>query len=220
MVLTTMPRIVDHFPTSAAPIGSIFSATRLNLIRSLRPNRVFDAGCALGLLVEGFWDRGVETYGRDILQILPMANIPAPNIQYCEVGSIGRSLTRRVWHRLHASKFSNTCRKTSRCMPSVPWPPQPHGSFSSPHRRPTSADEPTHINVHPPSTGFVGSQTLDLLLCSTLMGHFSSSSPSFSSGLRGQWMAVYWLVELKSFVCAWRRLERGRSKYLSNKIRS
>jgi hypothetical protein len=28
------------------------------LIRSFRPQRVFDAGCANGFLVESFWDRG------------------------------------------------------------------------------------------------------------------------------------------------------------------
>ncbi len=36
------------------------------VIRSLQPRTVFDAGCAWGFLVEAFWDRGVEARGIDI----------------------------------------------------------------------------------------------------------------------------------------------------------
>ncbi len=36
------------------------------VIRSLKPRRVFDAGCAMGFLVESFWDRGVEASGVDV----------------------------------------------------------------------------------------------------------------------------------------------------------
>ena len=37
-----------------------------HIIRSLRPRKVLDAGCAIGLLVESLWDRGVEASGIDI----------------------------------------------------------------------------------------------------------------------------------------------------------
>ena len=36
------------------------------IILSLSPKRVFDAGCAMGFLVESLWDRGVEAWGVDI----------------------------------------------------------------------------------------------------------------------------------------------------------
>ena len=36
------------------------------IVRSLQPRRVFDAGCAQGFLVEALWERGVEAQGIDI----------------------------------------------------------------------------------------------------------------------------------------------------------
>ena len=57
------------------------------LIRAFAPKRVFDAGSAFGMLVEAFWDRGVEAYGRDISPYAISESRPdmAP---YVEVGSI------------------------------------------------------------------------------------------------------------------------------------
>ena len=46
--------------------GKFFGAIADELIRTFRPRRVFDAGCAHGFLVEALWDRGVEAWGRDI----------------------------------------------------------------------------------------------------------------------------------------------------------
>lgn len=45
---------------------NFFSGIAEELIRSLRPRRVYDAGCAQGFLVEAFYDRGVDAIGRDI----------------------------------------------------------------------------------------------------------------------------------------------------------
>ncbi len=36
------------------------------IAEALRPQRVFDAGCAIGLLTEALWDQGIATLGRDI----------------------------------------------------------------------------------------------------------------------------------------------------------
>jgi len=57
------------------------------LIRKLKPRRVFDAGCAWGLLVEALRDRGVEAWGVDIS---PYAiSQVRPNIQpFCRVASL------------------------------------------------------------------------------------------------------------------------------------
>jgi SAM-dependent methyltransferase len=43
-----------------------FGKVAEEIVRSLRPASVFDAGCALGFLVESLWDRGVEAYGVDV----------------------------------------------------------------------------------------------------------------------------------------------------------
>ncbi len=45
-----------------------FGGLASQIIRSLRPSSVLDAGCAWGFLVEAFWDRGVEARGVDISQ--------------------------------------------------------------------------------------------------------------------------------------------------------
>ena len=57
------------------------------VIRSFRPTRVFDAGCAYGFLVQAFWDRGVEAYGRDISRFAN-SKVRQDLKPYCAVGSI------------------------------------------------------------------------------------------------------------------------------------
>jgi SAM-dependent methyltransferase len=68
-----------------------FGKSADELIRAIRPIRVFDAGCAFGLLVEAFWDRGVEAYGRDISSFA-ISNVRPDLRPYCEVGSIADPL--------------------------------------------------------------------------------------------------------------------------------
>lgn len=48
------------------PWLSSFAAKAAEIIRSLAPATVLDAGCAFGFLVEALWDRGVEARGIDI----------------------------------------------------------------------------------------------------------------------------------------------------------
>ena len=43
-----------------------FNGIAEHITRSLNPHRVLDAGCAMGMLVEAFWDRGAEAWGIDI----------------------------------------------------------------------------------------------------------------------------------------------------------
>jgi GT2 family glycosyltransferase/SAM-dependent methyltransferase len=57
------------------------------LVRTFRPRRVFDAGCALGFLVEALWDRGVNTYGRDISKYA-ISNTRSDIRPFCSVGSL------------------------------------------------------------------------------------------------------------------------------------
>jgi len=58
-----------------------------HIIRSLKPRRVMDAGCAIGLLVETLWDNGVEAFGIDISSYA--ISRVRPDLQkYCRVASI------------------------------------------------------------------------------------------------------------------------------------
>src|SRR5437764_14315262 len=58
----SVPYSRSELPHWAAFFGTIAE----ELIRALQPKRVLDAGCALGFLVEAFWDRGVEAWGMDV----------------------------------------------------------------------------------------------------------------------------------------------------------
>ncbi|MCL4849865.1 MAG: methyltransferase domain-containing protein [Bryobacteraceae bacterium] len=115
------------------------------IIRSLRPKRVFDAGCALGFLVEAFWDRGVEASGMDISSYA-IANIRRDMKPYCKVGSIADSLPDRydlvtcieiLEHMPESDAFAAMRNLTSATDTIL---------FSS---TPFDVDQPTHINVRP-----------------------------------------------------------------------
>src|SRR5581483_11386497 len=43
-----------------------FGAVADTIVRTIHPRRVFDAGCAIGMLVESLRDRGVDAWGADI----------------------------------------------------------------------------------------------------------------------------------------------------------
>lgn len=116
------------------------------LLRSFAPKRAFDAGCALGLLVESFWDRGVEAHGRDI-SAWAIGNVRADIRPWCEVGSIADPVDGtydlitciEVLEHMPANDAERTISvlagATSRIL------------FSS---SPNDFDEPTHINLRPP----------------------------------------------------------------------
>src|SRR5262245_41973084 len=66
---------------------SFFSRIAEELIRSLQPLRILDAGCAMGFLVEAFWDRGVEAWGID-LSDYAISKVRRDMQPYCRVGSL------------------------------------------------------------------------------------------------------------------------------------
>jgi glycosyltransferase involved in cell wall biosynthesis/2-polyprenyl-3-methyl-5-hydroxy-6-metoxy-1,4-benzoquinol methylase len=66
---------------------SFFSSIAEHIVRSLRPRKVLDAGCAMGMLVESFWDRGVETHGIDISPYA-ICQVRRDVKPFCTVGSI------------------------------------------------------------------------------------------------------------------------------------
>lgn len=64
-----------------------FGSLADQLIRALRPSSILDAGCALGFLVEAFWDRGVRAVGVDVSPFA-IANVRRDIQPYCRLGSI------------------------------------------------------------------------------------------------------------------------------------
>ena len=67
--------------------GRFFGNIAEELIRALQPKRVLDAGCALGFLVQAFWDRGVEAWGIDISRYA-ISQVRRDLQPYCRAGSI------------------------------------------------------------------------------------------------------------------------------------
>jgi SAM-dependent methyltransferase len=116
-----------------------------HLIRSFRPKRVFDAGCAHGFLVEAFWDRGVEAWGRDISKFAN-SDVRRDLRQYCAVGSISDPIEGRydlvtcieVLEHMPEAEAIRAIEAMSKVADRI--------LFSS---SPTDLDEPTHINVRP-----------------------------------------------------------------------
>lgn len=93
----------EYYRTGCGPVpyarsepkwAAFFGTVADELIRTLRPQRVLDAGCALGFLVEAFRDRGVEARGLDISSYA--ISQVRPDVQpYCQVGSIADGIEGR-----------------------------------------------------------------------------------------------------------------------------
>ena len=64
------------------------------LIRSLHPKTVFDAGCAMGFLVEAFWDRGIEAHGVDVSSYA-ISKVRRDMVPFCRLGSLAEPLPAR-----------------------------------------------------------------------------------------------------------------------------
>ena len=115
------------------------------LIRSFQPTKVFDVGCALGFLVEAFWDRGVEAWGRDI-SAFAISQVRADMRTFCTVGSATAPIEERY--------DLITCIEVLEHMPEEEAIRAIKAMAQATHRilfssSPTDAEEPTHINVKP-----------------------------------------------------------------------
>ncbi|MGV1836877.1 hypothetical protein ACQZ6C_19105 [Rhizobium rhizogenes] len=64
------------------------------IIHSLRPARVLYGGCALEMIVEAFWDRGIKAKGVDISEYA-IANVSADMREHCRVASLPKPLVLR-----------------------------------------------------------------------------------------------------------------------------
>ena len=126
--------------------GEFFGRIADELIRSFRPKRVFDAGCAHGFLVEAFWDRGIEAWGRDISSYAN-SDVRPDMRAYCAVGSIAEPIEGRY--------DLVTCIEVLEHMPEAD-AIRAIGAMTKVTDRvlfsssPTDFEEETHINVRPP----------------------------------------------------------------------
>ena len=119
-------------------------ATRIDA--TLAPRRVFDAGCAIGSLVEALRARGIEAFGRD-LSSYEIEQVPLGLKPYCECGSIADPIDGcydlvtciEVLEHMPPDEANLAVRNLCSVAPLV--------LFSS---SPTDFAETTHVNVQPP----------------------------------------------------------------------
>ncbi|GJD39818.1 MULTISPECIES: class I SAM-dependent methyltransferase [Methylobacterium] len=144
----------NYYATSCGPDVYERSRTWLNfystvvehIIRSIAPKTVFDAGCALGMIVEAFWDRGIEATGADISEFA-IANVRADMREHCFVASLADPIAGRydlvtcieVLEHMPSAEASRAIEHISQASDTV--------IFSS---SPYDFQEKTHINVRPP----------------------------------------------------------------------
>jgi SAM-dependent methyltransferase len=122
-----------------------FGQIAARLIESLKPRRVLDAGCAMGFLVEAFWDRGVEAWGIDISPFA-IENVRRDMREYCRVASISTDIEGtydlitciEVLEHMRESDAQEAIRRICAATDTI--------LFSS---TPTDLTEPTHFNVRP-----------------------------------------------------------------------
>lgn len=119
------------------------------LIQYLKPRTAFDAGCAMGFLVETLRDRGVQAWGSDISEYA-IQNVRQDIRPYCRTGSITKALPRHVdrydlvacievLEHLTADEADRAIANMTAVSDVI--------LFSS---SPSDFNEPTHINVRAP----------------------------------------------------------------------
>lgn len=125
---------------------NLFRVIAEEIIRSLRPESVFDAGCAHGFLVESLFDRGVEAKGCDVSEYA-ISQVRPDLRGRCWVASLSETVPEgrydlvtciEVLEHIPQEEMSaaldNICSIGERVL------------FSS---TPSDFDEPTHVNVQP-----------------------------------------------------------------------
>jgi hypothetical protein len=118
------------------------------IVRAAEPSTAVDVGCALGLLVEALWDRGVRAEGFD-LSPYAIGNVRADMGAHCRIASIlepaaGRydvAICLEVLEHVPAEQTEPAIRNLTALADVV--------VFSS---TPSDFDEPTHVNVRPTLT--------------------------------------------------------------------
>lgn len=125
---------------------AFFRGIAREIVLGLAPRTVFDAGCALGMLVESLWDLGVEAHGVDVSRYA-IAHVRPDMQPYCRVGSVAEPLEARydlitcieVLEHVEGDEAERAIAALSAATDTI--------LFSS---TPSDFDEPTHVNVRPP----------------------------------------------------------------------
>lgn len=125
---------------------AFFQGIADRLIEDIQPKTVLDAGCALGFLVEGFRNRGIEAWGVDISEYA-IASVHESIREFCSVGSVTEPFARKfdlivtievaehLQPVLSNQMIANLCAHTDDII------------FTS---TPFDYKETTHFNVQPP----------------------------------------------------------------------
>jgi len=116
-----------------------------HIVRSLKPRRVLDAGCAKGFLVEALWERGVQAWGIDISEYA-IGEVRKDVQPYCRQASLTEPIEGRfdlitcmeVLEHIPDEEARATVRNLTGATDTI--------LFSS---TPTDLTEPTHVNVQP-----------------------------------------------------------------------
>ena len=145
--------------------GLFFGSIAETLIERLAPSTHFDAGCALGFLVEAFRDRGISSFGRDISEYA-IRNARSDIQPYCEVGSITSALPDHYDLITCIEVLEHMTERDALGAITVLAVATDTILFSS---SPSDFDDPTHINVRPvrywieqfENAGFVLDQNFD-----------------------------------------------------------
>ena len=123
-----------------------FGAIADRIVRGISPGSVLDVGCAMGFLVEGLRDRGVEAYGLDVSEYA-IEHVRDDLKSCCWVGSVLDSLPRRydlvvcieVLEHLRPQDAETAVAHLCAA-----------GSDILVSSSPSDYDEVTHFNVQPP----------------------------------------------------------------------
>jgi SAM-dependent methyltransferase len=125
---------------------AFFGGVADRIVKELRPRSVLDAGCAMGLLVEQLYRRGVDARGVDISKYA-ITQVHESVADRCSVASLVEPLDGRydlvvcievvehMWPDDARTAIANLCAAGDRVL------------FSS---SPWDYAEPTHLNVQPP----------------------------------------------------------------------
>ena len=140
------PKPYEHNEYWLRFFGSVADA----LIQYLKPQTAFDAGCALGFLVESLRDRGIQAWGADISEFA-IQNVRRDIRPYCRVASITQPIVEplrrydlaaciEVLEHLTPEEAGRAISNLAAVTDTI--------LFSS---TPSDFNEPTHINVRLPA---------------------------------------------------------------------
>ena len=144
----------EYFESRCGPIPyarnephwlSFFSGIAEQIISSLAPKRVLDAGCAMGFLVEALRDRGVEAHGLDVSEYA-ISRVRQDMAPYCYVATLSEPIPGRfdlitcmeVLEHLTEEQARKAILNMRNATDTI--------LFSS---TPSDFDEATHVNVRP-----------------------------------------------------------------------